>query len=147
MQCAMHSIPKISSRAWRCCAWPIEGAPPRLFDESFRSTATSFSKYSVVDSSMDLSSCRFSELSGGALQEGSDDSEKEKPLAATPPTQTQPQASVPSSSSSSHAHDPVILQFGKVGRDMFTMDYRYPLSAFQAFAICLTSFDTKLACE
>ncbi|XP_078434005.1 tubby-like F-box protein 8 [Wolffia australiana] len=41
----------------------------------------------------------------------------------------------------------IILQFGKVGKDMFTMDYRYPLSAFQAFAICLTSFDTKLACE
>ncbi|KAE9621063.1 hypothetical protein Lal_00019336 [Lupinus albus] len=44
-------------------------------------------------------------------------------------------------------YDKVILQFGKVGKDMFTMDYRYPLSAFQAFAICLTSFDTKLACE
>ncbi|CAM0883753.1 unnamed protein product [Alopecurus aequalis] len=43
--------------------------------------------------------------------------------------------------------DRVILQFGKVARDMFTMDYRYPLSAFQAFAICLSSFDTKLACE
>ncbi|CAN8313296.1 unnamed protein product [Cochlearia groenlandica] len=43
--------------------------------------------------------------------------------------------------------DKVILQFGKVGKDMFTMDYRYPLSAFQAFAICLSSFDTKLACE
>ncbi|KAF3339827.1 tubby-like F-box protein 1 [Carex littledalei] len=41
----------------------------------------------------------------------------------------------------------VILQFGKVGDDMFTMDYRHPLSAFQAFAICLTSFGTKLACE
>ena len=41
----------------------------------------------------------------------------------------------------------VILQFGKIGKDIFTMDYRYPLSAFQAFAICLTSFDTKLACE
>ena len=41
----------------------------------------------------------------------------------------------------------IILQFGKVGKDMFTMDYRYPLSAFQAFAICLSSFDTKLACE
>jgi hypothetical protein len=27
------------------------------------------------------------------------------------------------------------------------MDYRYPLSAFQAFAICLSSFDTKPACE
>jgi hypothetical protein len=44
-------------------------------------------------------------------------------------------------------HDKVLLQFGKVGKDVFTMDYRYPLSAFQAFAICLSSFDTKLACE
>ncbi|KAJ0971984.1 hypothetical protein J5N97_019943 [Dioscorea zingiberensis] len=44
-------------------------------------------------------------------------------------------------------HDKIILQFGKVAKDMFTMDYRYPLSAFQAFAICLSSFDTKLACE
>ncbi|XP_060189654.1 tubby-like F-box protein 7 [Lycium barbarum] len=43
--------------------------------------------------------------------------------------------------------DTVILQFGKVGDDIFTMDYRKPLSAFQAFAICLTSFGTKLACE
>ncbi|KAL0353837.1 UNVERIFIED_CONTAM: Tubby-like F-box protein 7 [Sesamum angustifolium] len=41
----------------------------------------------------------------------------------------------------------VLLQFGKVGDDTFTMDYREPLSAFQAFAICLTSFGTKLACE
>ncbi|XP_054814982.1 tubby-like F-box protein 7 isoform X2 [Prosopis cineraria] len=39
----------------------------------------------------------------------------------------------------------VLLQFGKVGDDTFTMDYRQPLSAFQAFAICLTSFGTKLA--
>ncbi|XP_077251118.1 tubby like protein 7 isoform X2 [Tasmannia lanceolata] len=43
--------------------------------------------------------------------------------------------------------DTVLLQFGKVGDDIFTMDYRQPLSAFQAFAICLTSFGTKLACE
>ncbi|KAL3635377.1 Tubby-like F-box protein 7 [Castilleja foliolosa] len=41
----------------------------------------------------------------------------------------------------------VLLQFGKVADDTFTMDYRQPLSAFQAFAICLTSFGTKLACE
>ncbi|KAL2245487.1 tubby-like F-box protein 7 [Sesamum indicum] len=41
----------------------------------------------------------------------------------------------------------MLLQFGKVGDDTFTMDYREPLSAFQAFAICLTSFGTKLACE
>lgn len=44
-------------------------------------------------------------------------------------------------------HDGVILQFGKVGKDVFTMDYKYPISAFQAFAICLSSFDTKIACE
>ncbi|KAH9730221.1 Tubby-like F-box protein 3 [Citrus sinensis] len=44
-------------------------------------------------------------------------------------------------------HENVILQFGKVGKDVFTMDYQYPISAFQAFAICLSSFDTKIACE
>lgn len=44
-------------------------------------------------------------------------------------------------------HEKIILQFGKVGKDLFTMDYRYPISAFQAFAICLSSFDTKIACE
>ncbi|CAL8469835.1 g9377 [Coccomyxa elongata] len=41
----------------------------------------------------------------------------------------------------------VLLQFGKVGKDMFTLDYRWPLSAVQAFGIALTSFDNKLACE
>ncbi|CAL9778416.1 unnamed protein product [Musa acuminata subsp. burmannicoides] len=60
----------------------------------------------------------------------------------------QPSAGVPTPSQSvPPEHDKVILQFGKVAKDMFTMDYRYPLSAFQAFAICLSSFDTKLACE
>eukprot|EP00899_Mesostigma_viride_P012551 jgi/Mesvir1/21297/Mv21688-RA.1 len=42
---------------------------------------------------------------------------------------------------------PVILQFGKIDKDVFTMDYQYPMSAFQAFCICLASFDNKLACE
>ncbi|KAL8167623.1 hypothetical protein V2J09_009122 [Rumex salicifolius] len=41
--------------------------------------------------------------------------------------------------------DDVLLQFGKVADDTFTMDYRQPLSAFHAFAICVTSFGTKLA--
>ncbi|KAG2540752.1 tubby-like F-box protein 6 [Panicum virgatum] len=49
--------------------------------------------------------------------------------------------------SGSQENDKVILQFGKIGKDLFTMDYRYPISAFQAFAICLSSFDTKIACE
>ncbi|KAL2510587.1 Tubby-like F-box protein 3 [Abeliophyllum distichum] len=44
-------------------------------------------------------------------------------------------------------HENVILQFGKVAKDVFTMDYQYPISAFQAFAICLSSFDTRSACE
>ncbi|KAG2499031.1 hypothetical protein HYH03_003216 [Edaphochlamys debaryana] len=44
-------------------------------------------------------------------------------------------------------HNHVILQFGKVGKDTFTMDYQWPISAFQAFSICMSSFDNKLACE
>lgn len=57
-------------------------------------------------------------------------------------------ASVGSSDNVSDAEqNKVILQFGKIGQDIFTMDYRYPISAYQAFAICLSSFDTKPACE
>ncbi|KAJ0588082.1 putative transcription factor TUBBY family [Helianthus annuus] len=63
-------------------------------------------------------------------------------VAVDPPQPPQTTQAPPPSS-----HDKVILQFGKVGKDIFTMDYRYPLSAFQAFAICLSSFDTKLAPE
>jgi tubby-related protein 1 len=43
--------------------------------------------------------------------------------------------------------DNVLLQFGKVGVDDFTMDFRAPLSPIQAFAICLSSLDNKWACE
>ncbi|KAK9079928.1 hypothetical protein SSX86_001603 [Deinandra increscens subsp. villosa] len=53
----------------------------------------------------------------------------------------------PPSGQSGPQYEKVILQFGKVGKDVFTMDYCYPISAFQAFAICLSSFDTKIACE
>jgi len=40
-----------------------------------------------------------------------------------------------------------VLQFGRVAEHHFTMDYQYPMSAIQAFAICLSSLDGKLACE
>eukprot|EP00929_Paragymnodinium_shiwhaense_P043380 TRINITY_DN2230_c0_g2_i1.p1 TRINITY_DN2230_c0_g2~~TRINITY_DN2230_c0_g2_i1.p1 ORF type:complete len:560 (+),score=149.49 TRINITY_DN2230_c0_g2_i1:107-1786(+) len=43
--------------------------------------------------------------------------------------------------------DTVFLQFGRVGKDEFNMDFRYPFSAYQAFAICLSAFDYKLCCE
>ncbi|XP_076900500.1 tubby-like F-box protein 8 isoform X2 [Bidens hawaiensis] len=71
-------------------------------------------------------------------------------IAAVPPPEMAADPALPPQTSQAlppPSHDKVILQFGKVGKDLFTMDYRYPLSAFQAFAICLSSFDTKLACE
>mmetsp|Transcript_32484 Transcript_32484/g.61166 ORF Transcript_32484/g.61166 Transcript_32484/m.61166 type:complete len:363 (+) Transcript_32484:2-1090(+) len=43
--------------------------------------------------------------------------------------------------------DTVFLQFGRVGKDVFNMDFKHPFSPFQAFAICLSSFDYKLCCE
>jgi len=43
--------------------------------------------------------------------------------------------------------DMVYLQFGRVGKDVFNMDFQYPFSPYQAFAICLSSFDYKLCCE
>ncbi|XP_077603603.1 tubby-related protein 2 isoform X1 [Crocuta crocuta] len=48
-----------------------------------------------------------------------------------------------------HPDDPnyLVLQFGRVAPDTFTMDFRFPLCPLQAFAICLSSFDGKLACE
>jgi hypothetical protein len=43
--------------------------------------------------------------------------------------------------------DTVYLQFGKVGKDAFNIDFRHPISPFQAFSICLTAFEYKLGCE
>lgn len=45
------------------------------------------------------------------------------------------------------AADYIIMQFGRVAEDVFTMDFRYPMCAVQAFAVALSSFDGKLACE
>lgn len=48
-----------------------------------------------------------------------------------------------------HDSDPdyIVMQFGRTSEDIFTMDFRYPLCALQAFAIALSSFDGKIACE
>ena len=43
--------------------------------------------------------------------------------------------------------DYIVMQFGRVAEDVFTMDYNYPMCAAQAFGIALSSFDSKLACE
>ena len=43
--------------------------------------------------------------------------------------------------------DRVVLQFGRIDKNTFTMDFQWPLSPLQAFGIVLSSFDYKLACE
>uniref|UniRef100_A0A1I8H125 ETS domain-containing protein n=1 Tax=Macrostomum lignano TaxID=282301 RepID=A0A1I8H125_9PLAT len=46
-----------------------------------------------------------------------------------------------------HANDVdyIVMQFGRISDDLFTMDFAYPLCALQAFGIALSSFDGKLA--
>ena len=44
----------------------------------------------------------------------------------------------------SDAND-VTLQFGKFDTDKFTMDVRYPMSIYQAYAICIACMDGKIA--
>jgi tubby-related protein 1 len=39
------------------------------------------------------------------------------------------------------------LQFGKVGKDVFSCDWAAPMSAMQAFMVSLSSLDGKCACE
>ncbi|XP_054641732.1 tubby-related protein 1-like isoform X3 [Dunckerocampus dactyliophorus] len=43
--------------------------------------------------------------------------------------------------------DYIVMQFGRIADDIFTLDFKYPMCAVQAFAIALSSFDGKLACE
>ncbi|CAK9157289.1 unnamed protein product [Ilex paraguariensis] len=171
MHCIMHSIPTSSLDA----GGTVPGQPEllsRSLEDSFRSI--SFSK--SLDHTVEFSSSRFSEIGGSSSIEEEDGKVKPlilknkaprwheqlqcwclnfrgrvtvasvknfQLIASTQPVPQAPPASQPAQSD----HDKVILQFGKVGKDIFTMDYSYPLSAFQAFAICLSSFDTKLACE
>lgn len=41
----------------------------------------------------------------------------------------------------------IYLQFGRIAENEFTLDFQWPFSPTQAFAIALSSFDGKLACE
>lgn len=41
----------------------------------------------------------------------------------------------------------ILLQFGRVGDDSFTLDYQFPVTPLQAFAVALASLDPKLGCE
>ncbi|XP_062218368.1 tubby-like protein 4 [Phragmites australis] len=39
-----------------------------------------------------------------------------------------------------------VLQLGRIGKSKYIMDFRYPLTGYQAFCICLASIDSKLCC-
>ena len=39
--------------------------------------------------------------------------------------------------------DEIALQFGKIGKDEFTMDVRWPMTPAQAFGVCLTCFENN----
>lgn len=169
MHCTMHSIPASSLES----SGTVPGLPallPRSLEDSFRSI--SFSK--SISSFSEFGSSRFSDILTGSNEELEC---KELPLVLqnkAPRWHEQlqcwclnfrgrvtvasvknfqlistdtPQQAPHQQSRRSSDHDKIILQFGRVGRDLFTMDFRYPLSAFQAFALCLSSFGTKLACE
>lgn len=70
-------------------------------------------------------------------------------FAPTKPTSFSPTSSATSvSAGDALPLDPgVCLQFGRVSDKEFTCDITHPLSPLQAFAIALSSFDSKLACE
>ncbi len=45
------------------------------------------------------------------------------------------------------ATEEVRMQFGRVDDDLFNLDFGYPFSVYQAFAIALSAFDLKYACD
>ncbi|URD81586.1 Signal peptidase, peptidase S26 [Musa troglodytarum] len=166
IHCVMHSIPASALDAGGTVPCQPENLLPRSLEDSFWSI--SFRKSSSAEHTIGFGGSRcYSDIAGGVrVGNEEDDKAMEMPLvlrnkaprwveqlhcwcldfggrvtmasvknfqliAATQPTASHP---------SPLGHDKIILQFGKVAEDMFTMDYRYPLSAFQAFAICLCSF-------
>ena len=40
-----------------------------------------------------------------------------------------------------------VFQFGRFGESDFNLDFQYPFSPLQAFAMAITTFDTKIACD
>ncbi|XP_059293180.1 tubby-like F-box protein 5 [Lycium ferocissimum] len=158
MHCAMHSIPLYSIQEGGTAPTPISF--PQSFDDKSFSAPLSKAKESATD------------ISSSGLSRSAVTVTSQEPLVLknkAPRWHEQLQcwclnfkgrvtvASVknfqlvaavdPSHNIPVAEQEKVILQFGKIGKDIFTMDYRYPLSAFQAFAISLSSFDTKPACE
>ncbi|GMI82983.1 tubby like protein 1 [Hibiscus trionum] len=147
MHCSMYSIPASSLEPGGI----VPGQPellPRSLEDSFRSI--SFSK--AIDNSSEFSSARFSDIVG-TRDEEDEEKERPLILRNKQPrwheqlqcwclnfrgrvtvasvknfqliAANQPAAGAPTPAQPAQSdHDKIILQFGKVGKDMFTMDYR-----------------------
>lgn len=159
MQCAMHSIPVSSIQEGGTAPTPT--LFPQVYDEQFSPSPSLKDKEPVTDlnSSPLLESPHVSDPGAEPLVLKNKSPRWHEQLqcwclnfrgrvTVASVKNFQLVAAVdPSHNVSAEQQEKVILQFGKIGKDIFTMDYRYPLSCFQAFAICLSTFDTKPACE
>ncbi|KAJ4849616.1 hypothetical protein Tsubulata_048292 [Turnera subulata] len=157
MQCVMHSIPMSSIEEGGTV--PLPSSFPEMFEDQSSLSSSSKRKENVSDSSSTLSSQVCFHGSGQPLILKNKAPRWHEQLqcwclnfrgrvtVASVKNFQLVAAVEPSQNVSAEEQEKVNLQFGKIGKDIFTMDYRYPLSAFQAFAICLSSFDTKPACE
>lgn len=159
MQCAMHSIPVSSIQDGGTAPTPT--LFPQVYDEQFSPSPSLKDKEPVTDlnSSPLLESPHVSDPGAEPLVLKNKSPRWHEQLqcwclnfrgrvTVASVKNFQLVAAVdPSHNVSAEQQEKVILQFGKIGKDIFTMDYRYPLSCFQAFAICLSTFDTKPACE
>ncbi|KAK9948597.1 hypothetical protein M0R45_004165 [Rubus argutus] len=159
MQCAMHSIPVSSIQEGGTAPTPT--LFPQVYDEQFSPSPSLKDKEPVTDlnSSPLLESLHVSDPGAEPLVLKNKSPRWHEQLqcwclnfrgrvTVASVKNFQLVAAVdPSHNVSAEQQEKVILQFGKIGKDIFTMDYRYPLSCFQAFAICLSTFDTKPACE
>ncbi|KAJ8770624.1 hypothetical protein K2173_021271 [Erythroxylum novogranatense] len=156
MQCVMHYIPVSCIEEWGTVS-----TPSGIFDGQFTSLSGSKAKPSVSDisfpspseSSLLIQSVREPLILRNKAPSWHEQLQcwclnfRGRVTVASVKNFQLVAAVKPSEIVSTADQEQVILQFGKIGKDIFTMDYRYPLSAFQAFAICLSSFDTKPACE
>ncbi|RHN42116.1 putative transcription factor TUBBY family [Medicago truncatula] len=125
IHCIMNSIPV--SAIHKGGSAPTLTSLPLVSDETFSPSPTLKGKTQMRDSS----SASQSELPGLNF--------KGRVTVASVKNFQFVAAVDPSHNVSPEEQERVILQFGKIGTDIFTMDYSYPLSAFQAFAICLAS--------
>ena len=104
----------------------VELAPSSLVDRS-------------VDSSRAVRSTQSALASSTTSVSRHPSTQSQRSTPQSPPT--------PSSTALLALDEDIAMQFGRISEKEFTCDVTWPLSLLQAFAIALSSFDSKLACE